>query len=73
MQQAVSPPVRQSLADLRDLYQTPGFAETVRMDHIKDGGYYQGEITPIGPGLDYERPYDRDQLPSPDRTTARTS
>jgi putative glutathione S-transferase len=49
---------------LRDLYQTPGFAETVRMEHIKDDGYYQGEITPIGPGLDYERPHDRDRLPT---------
>lgn len=29
---------------LRDLYQTPGFAETVRMEDIKDDGYYQGEI-----------------------------
>lgn len=49
---------------LRDLYQTPGFAETVRMDHIKDQGYYQGEITPIGPNLDFDAPHDRDQLPS---------
>ncbi|MFB6198148.1 MAG: glutathione S-transferase family protein, partial [Halobacteriaceae archaeon] len=24
---------------LRDLYQTPGFSETVRMDHIRDEGY----------------------------------
>ncbi len=47
---------------LRDLYQTPGFAETVRMDHIKDQGYYQGEITPVGPDLDLEAPHDRDRL-----------
>jgi len=47
---------------LRDLYQTPGFAETVRMSHIKDEGYYQGQITPIGPGLDYDAPHDREQL-----------
>ncbi|MUW13573.1 hypothetical protein GJ633_02095 [Halorubrum sp. CBA1125] len=58
---------------LRDLYQTPGFEETVRMEHIKDDGYYQGEITPIGPGLDYDQPHDRDQLSSPDETTARPS
>jgi putative glutathione S-transferase len=48
---------------LRDLYQTPGFAETVRMDHIRDQGYFQGEITPVGPDLDFEAPHDRDQLP----------
>ena len=48
---------------LRDLYQTPGFAETVVMDHIKDQGYYQGEITPIGPDPDFEAPHDRDRLP----------
>jgi len=49
---------------LRDLYQTPGFAETVRMEHIKDQGYYQGEITPIGPDIDFDAPHDRDQLSS---------
>ena len=48
---------------LRDLYQTPGFAETVVMDHIKDQGYYQGQITPIGPDPDFEAPHDRDRLP----------
>jgi putative glutathione S-transferase len=47
---------------LRDLYQTPGFAETVRMEHIRDQGYFQGEITPIGPDLDYDAPHDRDRL-----------
>ncbi|WP_075936213.1 glutathione S-transferase C-terminal domain-containing protein [Halosegnis longus] len=49
---------------LRDLYQTPGVAETVRMEHIKDDGYYQGELTPIGPQLDYEAAHDRDRLPT---------
>jgi putative glutathione S-transferase len=48
---------------LRDLYQTPGFAETVYMDHVRDQGYFQGEITPVGPDLDYEAPHDRDRLP----------
>jgi len=48
---------------LRDLYQTPGFAATVIWDHVKDQGYYQGEITPIGPDLDFEAPHDRDRLP----------
>ena len=47
---------------LRDLYGTPGFAETVVWDHIKDQGYYQGEITPIGPQLDHGAPHDRDRL-----------
>jgi len=47
---------------LRDLYQTPGFAETVRMGHIRDEGYFRGEITPIGPDLDYDAPHDRDRL-----------
>jgi putative glutathione S-transferase len=47
---------------LRDLYGTPEVAETVVWDHIKDQGYYQGEITPIGPGLDYGAPHDRDRL-----------
>ena len=47
----------------RDLYQTPGVSETVVMSHIKDDGYYQGEITPIGPDLDFEAPHDRDRLP----------
>ncbi|WP_144905752.1 glutathione S-transferase family protein [Halobellus captivus] len=58
---------------LRDLYQTPGFAETVRMEHIKDDGYYQGEITPIGPGLDFEQPHDRDRFPTVNGTTAQRS
>jgi putative glutathione S-transferase len=49
---------------LRDLYQTPGVAETVLWDHIRDHGYYQEEITPIGPDLDYDAPHDRDQLTS---------
>ncbi len=49
---------------LRDLYRTPGVAETVVMGHIKDQGYYQGEITPVGPDLDFEAPHDRDRLPT---------
>ncbi len=48
---------------LRDLYQTPGFAETVNMTHILDWGYYQGEITPVGPALDFGASHDRDRLP----------
>ncbi|MFB6254280.1 MAG: glutathione S-transferase family protein [Halobacteriaceae archaeon] len=47
---------------LRDLYQTDGVAETVRMDHIKEG-YYSGEITAVGPDLDYTASHNRDELP----------
>ncbi|MFB6312320.1 MAG: glutathione S-transferase C-terminal domain-containing protein, partial [Salinirussus sp.] len=47
---------------LRDLYQTPGFADTVVWNHIKDQGYFQGEITPIGPELDFMAPHDRERL-----------
>lgn len=50
---------------LRDLYQYPGIAETVRFDHIKNH-YYQSHlainptgIVPKGPALDYQRPHDR--------------
>lgn len=47
---------------LRDLYQTPGVADTVNFDHITDQGYYQGQITPIGPDLDFTAPHDRGTL-----------
>ncbi len=47
---------------LRDLYQTPGFEETVNFEHITDQGYFQGEITPIGPDLDYAAPHGRTEL-----------
>jgi putative glutathione S-transferase len=47
---------------LRDVYQTPGVAETLVWDHVVDLGYYQGEITPVGPELDYEAPHDRERL-----------
>ncbi|MEM9771112.1 MAG: glutathione S-transferase family protein, partial [Cyanobacteria bacterium P01_D01_bin.73] len=53
---------------VRDLYQTPGVAETVNMDHIKRH-YYQSQVTvnptqvtPVGPVLDLDEPHDRDQL-----------
>jgi len=53
---------------LRDLYRTPGIAETVHIDHIK--GHYYGSheslnpsrIVPIGPVLDYDAPHDRARL-----------
>lgn len=50
---------------LRDLYQTPGVAETVNMDHIKQG-YTSGSdgdtVIPIGPDPDFDAPHDRDRL-----------
>ena len=50
---------------LRDLYQVPGVAETVNMDHIKR--HYYGSmrginptgIVPLGPALDFEAKHDR--------------
>jgi glutathionyl-hydroquinone reductase len=50
---------------LRDLYQTPGVAETVNFDHIKR--HYYGShrrinptgIVPLGPALDLMAPHDR--------------
>ena len=50
---------------LRDLYQVPGIAETVSLDHIKRH-YYGSQrqvnptgIVPIGPILDFDSPHDR--------------
>ena len=50
---------------LRDLYQVPGIAETVGLDHIKRH-YYGSQrqvnptgIAPIGPILDFDSPHDR--------------
>jgi len=54
---------------LRDLYQTPGFGETVNMAHIKEHYYTtHPDVTPTriiatGPDLDFEAPHDRDELP----------
>jgi putative glutathione S-transferase len=54
---------------LRDLYQTPGFGETVDMDHIKEHYYTtHPDVTPTriiaaGPDLDFEANHDRDDLP----------
>jgi putative glutathione S-transferase len=54
---------------LRDLYQTPGVAETVNIDHIRDH-YYRthpnvnpNRIVAPGPELDFDAPHDRDALP----------
>jgi len=54
---------------LRDLYQTPGVADTVRMDHIKEHYYTtHPDVTPsriiaAGPDVDLTAPHDRDRLP----------
>jgi putative glutathione S-transferase len=53
---------------LRDLYQVPGVAETVNMDHIKR--HYYGSmrtlnpsgVVPLGPALDFEAKHDRARL-----------
>lgn len=53
---------------LRDLYQQPGVAETVNMDHIKN--HYYGShktinpsgVVPKGPNIDFEAPHDRATL-----------
>ncbi len=52
----------------RELYQVPGVAPTVRLDHIKR--HYWGShrnvnptgIVPIGPAIDYATPHDRARL-----------
>jgi len=52
----------------RDLYQTPGVAETVHVDYIKM--HYYGShaninpsgIIPLGPAIDYSAPHGRGQL-----------
>ena len=53
---------------LKALYQQPGIADTVNMQHIK-GHYYQSHlminptgIVPKGPELDYTSPHDRDLM-----------
>ncbi len=53
---------------LRDLYQVPGIAETVNMEHIK-AHYYTSHaninptgIVPVGPHVDFNTPHGREQL-----------
>jgi putative glutathione S-transferase len=53
---------------LRDLYQVPGVAQTVKLDHIK-AHYHRSQTTvnptgivPKGPDLDFTRPHGRDHL-----------
>ncbi|MCB9554555.1 MAG: glutathione S-transferase family protein [Deltaproteobacteria bacterium] len=66
---------RQRIADfenlsnyLRELYQLPGVASTVRFDHIKHH-YYASHtsinptrVVPLGPELNLEAPHDRDRF-----------
>ena len=53
---------------LRELYQMPGVAETVNLDHIKRHYYGSHEsinprrLVAKGPALDFARPHDRAQL-----------
>lgn len=53
---------------LRDLYQTPGIAETVHIDFIKRHYYISHRsingtgIVPKGPALDFNRPHNRTQF-----------
>ncbi len=53
---------------LRDLYQVPGVAGTVDLDHIKRHYYFSHRtinptgIVPVGPALDLERPHGRERL-----------
>jgi putative glutathione S-transferase len=52
----------------RDLFQTPGFGETVSLDHIKRHYYMTHDrlnpsrIVPLGPLTDWTAPHDRARL-----------
>jgi putative glutathione S-transferase len=53
---------------LRELYQWPGIARTIHLDHIKRHYYYSHDkinptrIVPKGPALDFAAPHDRDRF-----------
>lgn len=55
---------------VRDLYQQPGVAQTVNMDHIKNHYYASHEtvnpsrVIPMGPVVDYAAPHDRARFTS---------
>ena len=64
---------------LRDLYQVPGIADTVNMDHIKRH-YYMSmtainptRIVPLGPELDFAAPHDRGRFEQRTRNLAAAS
>jgi putative glutathione S-transferase len=53
----------------RDVYQTAGVADTVRLDHVK-AHYYRSHtdlnptgFVPVGPDVDFDATHDRDELP----------
>ncbi|NHN40076.1 glutathione S-transferase family protein [Halorubellus sp. JP-L1] len=52
----------------RDVYQTPGVAATVNMDHVKEHYYTTHtdlnptQLVPVGPGPAFDAPHDRDAL-----------
>ncbi len=53
---------------LRELYQWPGIASTVKLDEIKRGYYSLRNVTlhgivPVGPSVDLVSPHGRDHLP----------
>lgn len=54
----------------RELYQTPGIAETIDHEHIKRHYYASHEtvnptrIVPVGPAIDFDAPHDRASLRS---------
>ena len=54
----------------KEIYQLPGVAETVNMDHITRHYYRTHEdvnpkqLVPIGPDIDFTEPHDRDRLPA---------
>ncbi|MFB6303524.1 MAG: glutathione S-transferase family protein [Haloferacaceae archaeon] len=53
----------------KELYQLPGVAETVNVDHIvrhyyrSHGDLNPKRLVPIGPDVDFSAPHDRDRLP----------
>jgi putative glutathione S-transferase len=53
---------------VRDLYQVPGVAETVNIEHIKKHYYGSHEtinptrVIPVGPYIDYDEPHSRAEL-----------
>ncbi|TLD72446.1 glutathione S-transferase family protein [Phragmitibacter flavus] len=60
-------------AYLLDLYQQPGIADTVNIDHIKRHYYFTHhdinptQVVPLGPILDFTQPHGRESLSSPSR------
>ncbi|NBC96466.1 MAG: glutathione S-transferase family protein, partial [Deinococcus-Thermus bacterium] len=52
----------------RELYQVPGVADTVHLDHVTRHYHYSHEsinphrIVPLGPRIDWDAPHGRDRL-----------